>query len=74
MLAHLLQSNGPLPCKFELNRSNTANLRTVFLQPCRKLQKTRLFDVSWLKTWFFCAEVAFFNTGRPSTIKWAAIL
>ena len=30
--ADLLQSNGWLPCKFELNRSNTANLLSVFLE------------------------------------------
>ena len=32
LIAHLLQSNGRLPCKFELNRSITANLRNVFLK------------------------------------------
>ena len=32
LFAHLLQFIGRLPCKFELNRSNAANLRSVFLK------------------------------------------
>ncbi len=43
LLAHLLQSNGWLPCKFELNRSNTANLRNVFLESSRKTPKNPFF-------------------------------
>ena len=39
IFGHILQSNGRLPCKFELNRSITANLRGVFLKRCRKTPK-----------------------------------
>ena len=43
LLAHLLQSNRRLPEKFKLNRSFTANLQSVFLEPCRKTLKNPFF-------------------------------
>ena len=71
LLAHLLQSNGRLPCKFDLNRRNTANLRSVFLKSSRKTPENPFF---WPKTKFFSDKMATFNVGAPSTIKWAATL
>ncbi len=43
LLEHLLQPNGWLLCKFELNRSNTADLRNDNLGSCRKTPKNPFF-------------------------------
>ncbi len=43
LLAHLLQPNGQLPCKFEHHRITTAKLRSVFLGFHRKTPKNTFF-------------------------------
>ena len=65
LFAHFLQLNSRLSCKFELNRSNTASLRSLFLKYCRKNpQKTRFCDVVWPKTYFFQAKWSFLLFGH----------
>ena len=73
LLEHLLQSNWRRPCIFELNRSKTANLRTVFAA-LSETPKNPFLRCFLAQNVVFCAEVAFLNTVRPFTIKWAAIL
>ena len=59
LLAHLLQSNWRLPWKFELNRSFTANLRSVFLEPCQKTLKNPFFQSILVQ------NLIFFPVKRP---------
>ena len=71
MFHRFSRPHGRLPCEFELNRSTTANFRSVFGKP----HKTRLSDVFFgSKRVFFPTEFAFSITGRPSTLNWATIL
>ncbi len=75
LLAHLSQPNGWLPCKFELNRSNTADLRNDNLESCRKTPKNPFFLTFFgPKLNFFHIKVVNFIVGAPSTTKWVATL
>ena len=69
MFHRISHRHGRLPCKFELNLSSTAKLRSVFLKSSRKTPKPRFFDVFWPKTKFFSSKVANFIIGSLFTIK-----
>ena len=60
--AHLLFFKRRLRCQFELNRSNTANLRSVFLKYCRKTLKKTFFRG------FLAKNLIFFNMKWPFLI------
>ena len=62
LFVHLLQYNSRLFCKFELNRSNTAGLRSVFLKYCRKNPKKHVFAT------LFGPKLTFFQA------KWSILL
>ena len=62
---HLLQYNSRLSCKFELNRSNTAGLRSVFLKYCRKNPKKHVFATLF---GLFGPKLTFFQA------KWSLLL
>ena len=75
LLAHLLQPNGQLSCKFEYHRINTAKLRSVFLEFHRKTPKNPFFRHFLAQNViFFLIRVAFFIIGTPFATKRAAIL
>ena len=74
MLAHFLQSSGRLPYKFELNLSNTANLRSVLLEPCWKTLKNPFSRSFLAQNVFFSQNVPIFKIVALFAIKWAAIL
>ena len=50
LMAHLLQPNGQLSCKFEHHRITTAKLRSVFLEFHREIPKNPFFHIFWPKT------------------------
>ena len=54
LLAHLLQPNGQLPCKFEHHRITTAKMRSVFLELHRKTPKNPFFRHFLAQNVFFC--------------------
>ena len=60
LLAHLLQPNGQLFCKFERHRITTAKLRSVFLEFHRKTPKNPFFRLFLAQNVTFCgAELPF---------------
>ena len=74
LLAHLLQSNGQLSCKFEHHWIFTAKLRSVFLEFHRKTLENPFFRRFLAQNRIFCKRELPFFIGTPSTTKWAAIL
>ena len=60
LLAHLLQPNGQLPCKFEHHRITAAKLRSVFLEFHRKTPKNPFFRSFLAQNVNFCGVELFF--------------
>ena len=70
LLAHLLQPNGQLSCKFEHHRTTTAKLRSVFLEFLRKTPKKPVFSTFFgPKRTFLRTRVTFLIISTPPTTK-----
>ena len=73
--AHLLHFNRRLLCKFELIRSNSASLPSVFLKLCRKNPKKHIFfEVFWAQNLLLSTKVVICFICALFPIQWMATL
>ncbi len=75
MFHRFSRPHGRLPCEFQLNRSSTAKLWSLFRESCRNTPKNSFFSKFFgSKRNYFPIKVVNFLTSAPFTIKLAAAL